>query len=143
MTLYHTYLMADDYPCDLQYVQYVLFSPRNFDVEHAPFHTITFSPSFKRSKYSLDDSQPPSFCWLVLLLASTWLMYAGNHWRRSVKQCFQIRLFSKALSSLEKLVIHFLQHDSLHGGKSGYWYSFLTFLLVPIHAFCLNCFAIH
>ena len=53
-------------------------------------------------------------------------MYAANHWRRSVKESFQNRLFIKALSSLEKLVIHLLLHDSLHGGKIGYFLAFLS-----------------
>ena len=38
---------------------------RNIDL-----HKTTYLPSFKGSKYSLDDSQPLSFCWLVLLLTS-------------------------------------------------------------------------
>ena len=133
--LHHIYLMADDYPCDLQQV---LLHQRNF--EQAPFrlsfylipsvlrnidlHTITFLQSFKGSKYSLDDSRPPSFCWLVLFFTSTWLMYAANHWRRSVKESFQNRLFIKALSSLEKFIIHLLLHDSLHGCKTGYFLAF-------------------
>ena len=94
---------------------------RNIDL-----HTITFLSSFKGSKYSLDDSRPPLFSWLVLFFTSTWLMYAANHWRRSVKESFQNRLFIKALSSLEKLVIHLLLHDSLHSGKTGYFLAFLS-----------------
>ena len=86
---------------------------------------MTFLSSFKGSNYSLDDSRPPSFCWLVLFFTSTWLMYAANHWQCSVKESFQNQLFIKALSSLEKLVIHLLLHDSLHGGKIGYFLAFL------------------
>ena len=43
-----------------------------------------------------------------------------------MKESFQNRLFIKALSSLEKLVIHLLLHDSLHGGKIGYFLVFLS-----------------
>ena len=42
------------------------------------------------------------------------------------KESFQNRLFIKALSSLEKLVIHLLLHDSLHGCKTGYFLAFLS-----------------
>ena len=131
--LHHINSMADDYPCDLQQV---LLHRRNFDVEHAPFRLsfnliwdqvcsetsiyiqLHFFHFFKGSKYSLDDSRPPLFCWLVLFFTSTWLMYAANHWRRSVKESFRNRLFIKALSSLGKLVIRLLLHDSLHACKT-------------------------
>ena len=53
-------------------------------------------------------------------------MYVANHRRRSVKEGFQNRLFIKALSLLEKLVIHFLLRDSLRGGKTGYLLAFLS-----------------
>ena len=87
-------------------------------------YTIAFFPSCKRSKYSLDDSRPSPFCWLVLFFTPTWLMYAVNHWRCSIKESFQSRLFIKALSSLERLVIHLLLHDSLHNGKTEYFWAF-------------------
>ena len=85
---------------------------RNIDL-----HKTTYLPSFKGSKYSLDDSQPLSFCWLVLFLTSNF------H-----------RLFIKALSSLEKFVIHLLLHDSLYGGKTGYFLAFLSDFLTCVLA---------
>ena len=93
---------------------------RNIDL-----HTVTFLSPLKGSKYSLDHSQPPSFCWLVLFFTWTWLMYAANHWRHSLKESIQNRLFINALSSLKKLVIHLLLQHFLHGSKIG---SFLAFL---------------
>ena len=53
-------------------------------------------------------------------------MYAANHLHRSVKESFQNRPFIKALSSLVKLVIQLLLHDSLHCGKGGYFLALLS-----------------
>ena len=53
-------------------------------------------------------------------------MYAANHCRRPVKESFQNRLFINALSPVEKLVIHLLRHDSLQGGKTGYFLVFFS-----------------
>ena len=44
-------------------------------------------------------------------------MYAANYWHR---------LFVKALSYLEKLVIHLSLHDSLNDGKTGCFLAFLS-----------------
>ena len=103
--------------------------PRNIDL-----HTITFLSSFKGSKYSLDDSRPPSFCRLVLFFTSTWLMHAANHSRRSVKESFQNRLFIQALLSLKKVIIHLFLHDSLHRCKTGYFLAFLSEFLTCVLA---------
>ena len=88
-------------------------------------HTVTFLSPLKGSKYSLGHSRPPSFCWLVLFFTWTWLMFAANHWRQSLKESIQNRLFINALSSLKKMIIHLLLQDFLHGSKTG---SFLAFL---------------
>ena len=61
-------------------------------------------------------------------------MHAANHWRRSVKESFQNQLFIKALSSLEKLVIHILLYDFLHGDKTGYFLVFLSDFLTCVLA---------
>ena len=63
-------------------------------------------------------------------------MYATNHSKRSVKEifCFHNQLFVKALSSLEKLIIHLLLHDSLYSDKKGYISLFLSNFLTYVLA---------
>ena len=61
-----------------------------------------------------------------------------------IKKGFQNRLIVKALSILEKLLIHLLLHDSLYFMILGiFWHFILIFLLVSLHVFSSDCFVIH
>ena len=110
--LHHTYLMADDYPFNLDQV---LLHRRNFDVEHVPFwlsfHLIWDQVCSETSIYIQLHFRcllrGVSIPWMtadhhpsVFFFKSTWLMYATNHWKCSVKESFRLhnQLFVKALS---------------------------------------------